>query len=145
MCEQMRCYVIGCDSSSNWQCKNCRVWMCGKHKCIRPNEKDGGVYYYCVACYQHKPWLEAEGPTVLERAAELVDGPRQESYGHPADSFERAAQAWSAVLGHHVSPRAVCQCLIALKLVRDAHSPKEDNIVDIAGYARVIELIEKGE
>jgi hypothetical protein len=40
-----------------------------------------------------------------------------------------------------VSPMQVALCLIQLKVAREVHAPKRDNLVDIAGYARVMEML----
>lgn len=133
---------------------------CGKHSighcrdCSKPLCKDcdtiGEIISYslCRACALAeiiKRNNEKKNATVLEKADELVGGDRQKTYGPPAENYRRVAEAWSAILNYEISPRDVCLCMIVMKAVRDAHSPKEDNIIDIAGYARVIELIEKGE
>ena len=73
---------------------------------------------------------------VLHQAGELIDGSRQDSYGDPADSFGRAAQIWSAILGIEVSPAQVAMCLAGVKLSRLAHTHDHlDSWVDLAGYA----------
>ena len=79
---------------------------------------------------------------ILEEAASLVDGDRAMDYGHPKKDFERVALMWSAILGTDIEPDQVPLCMIALKLSRQTHKPKRDNIVDIAGYARTIEKME---
>ncbi len=75
---------------------------------------------------------------VLNRASEMIDGARQDTYGDPAESFARAAQIWSAILGTPVSPAQVAMCLAGVKLSRLAHThDHEDSWVDLAGYAAV--------
>ena len=82
-----------------------------------------------------------ESRSILEEAAEIVDGPRQMAYGHPRDNFDRIAAFWSVVLGAPVSSQQVGLCMIGLKLARSAQEVNRDTLVDIAGYARAIEML----
>ena len=51
---------------------------------------------------------------------------------------------WGVILDvGPLSAEDVALCMIAVKLARQATRPKRDNIVDIAGYARVLELIQQ--
>lgn len=78
---------------------------------------------------------------LLEGAANAVCGPRNEDYGPPIEDFSCQAQMMSAYLsrtnGQSVivtaSDIAALMCLV--KLGRQAHRPKLDNWMDIAGYA----------
>ena len=78
--------------------------------------------------------------TICEKANRLVGGERQWSYDHPWDNCSKIAKMWSALLNIEVEPRQVAMCMIAVKLSREAHKHKEDNLVDIAGYAQVAAL-----
>lgn len=78
--------------------------------------------------------------TVLEEAAAIVGGARKDVYGPPAQEFPRMAKMWSLVLNTEVTAQQVCLCMIAMKLMRSAVSPgHRDSLVDIAGYARILE------
>ena len=79
--------------------------------------------------------------TVLEEASAVINGPRRESYGSAKASFQRIASVWSAVLGHTVTPEQVALCMIGLKLVRESNKHHRDNIVDVIGYAALLEQI----
>jgi hypothetical protein len=79
--------------------------------------------------------------TVLEEASKIVDGPRQDNYGHPKVNLKRIAALWSVVFGLEVTPHQVALCLIQLKVAREINCPRRDNMVDIAGYARVMEML----
>lgn len=78
---------------------------------------------------------------ILEEADWITKGNRQDSYGSPSQNFSDIAALWSVILGVQVTPRQVGQCMILLKVSRDKQSPKKDNLVDIAGYARTIEML----
>jgi hypothetical protein len=47
----------------------------------------------------------------------------------------------SVILHRPVTASQVAQCMIGLKLVREANSHHRDNVVDIIGYAGLIEEI----
>lgn len=79
--------------------------------------------------------------TILEEAESLVSGDRQSSYGHPKENAARIAEFWSVFLGIDVSAQDVCSLMILLKIARDMGTPQRDTIVDIAGYARMKEMI----
>lgn len=76
----------------------------------------------------------------LRRAEELMQGERQADYGDPVDTAERVAHAWSAVLGHHVSPEQYALMMAVLKIVRESGRPKQDNLDDACAYLRIAEL-----
>ena len=91
------------------------------------------------------PTLEPiRGEPVAIEAARLVAGPRQGSYGHPADDFTRTGQMWGAILGTEaIPPHLVGLCQVALKISREVENHKRDNLVDIAGYAETVNLVEQ--
>ena len=87
--------------------------------------------------------------TATERPAALalldaynaVCGPRNKDYGPPVEDFECQAYMMSAYLtrsnGNPVIVRAtdIPALMACVKLARQAHCPKRDNWVDLAGYA----------
>ena len=79
--------------------------------------------------------------TILEEAARIVSGERQQDYGDQLESFERIAKAWSAVLPCDVTAEHVALCMVGLKIVRESHAHKRDNVVDIVGYGVCIDNI----
>jgi len=81
-------------------------------------------------------------PDYLEKAAEVVNGDRQEAYGHPAENFARIATMWSSVLGVDVTREQVALCMILLKASRLINQPTHaDSWTDIAGYVATVGLI----
>lgn len=77
---------------------------------------------------------------ILQEADKLVNGDRQDDYGHPWHDFSRTAKMWSALLGVDVTPEQVGLCMIAVKLSRQCNRPKVDNMVDAAGYAQTVQM-----
>lgn len=83
--------------------------------------------------------------SVLVEAERLVNGPRQKMYGSPRVNWARTAQIWSVILGIPITARQAALCMIGTKLAREVHKSQRDNLIDIAGYIGVVELIDKEE
>ncbi len=83
--------------------------------------------------------------TILEEAQRLVYGDRQASYGHPIDDFRRTAAMWTGMLGDRLTgqlgPEDVALMMILVKVSRECHKPKRDNVTDIAGYAATLAMV----
>lgn len=85
--------------------------------------------------------------TILQEAQRLVYGDRQASYGNPFDDFSKTAALWTVVLGDilqsgtKVTPEQVAMCMVQVKVSRQLHGPKRDNLVDGAGYFATLELV----
>ena len=78
---------------------------------------------------------------LLEEATRTL-AERGESYGSPQPLFENVAKRWSLTLGTEVSAAQVALCLIELKLARlNGNSKHHDSIVDVAGYAGILNEI----
>jgi hypothetical protein len=99
---------------------------------------DGSRYSCAFAASEVEP-VEPEAQTILDEAAQLVNGDRQRDYGHPKDNLARIASLWSGILDRPVTAKEVGLCMVALKLAREVATPKRDNIVDAAGYLRMLE------
>lgn len=79
---------------------------------------------------------------ILTRAAEIVNGEREQQYGKPEDNFAQIAAHWTQhVLGRYgvripFDGKDVAAMMIAVKLARiSTGAGKGDNWIDIAGYA----------
>ena len=80
----------------------------------------------------------AKRTEILDAAKRCVCGDREQDYGSPEDSFNTIAGLWNAYLGGAVTLDAkdVAAMLALLKIARIASGhAKEDNWVDLAGYA----------
>lgn len=106
--------------------------------------------------------VPADKESVLAEALRCTDGARQRDYGSAKVNHERIAAFWmlwdicrsgseatvertaaalrecaaSAELGSDNTADDVAIKMILLKIARHANTPKRDNLVDIAGYAR---------
>jgi len=95
---------------------------------------------------------------ILEKALEIINGERQDSYGKPEDSFQLIADYWNvylinlqkSILVKHglnlddyklvnlLTPLEVAEMMMLFKIARMAGQGKHlDNIVDLAGYAGI--------
>ena len=81
---------------------------------------------------------------LLEEAAKITNGERQDHYGKPEDNFTTIAKMWTAYLLPALDGRSVCilsaadvaAMMILLKVARTAKDAGHlDSWVDIAGYA----------
>lgn len=82
--------------------------------------------------------------TICQEADRLVATDRQDAYGHPAQDFARTARLWEPVLGlppGSITPEQVALCMIQLKVSRLCHAYKRDSAVDIAGYAKTLDMV----
>lgn len=79
--------------------------------------------------------------TILAEADKIVNGTRQTDYGTGEKNLTRIAAMWSAYLGTHITARQVTMMMVLLKVSRDAHKEKRDNLVDLAGYAALADEV----
>lgn len=84
--------------------------------------------------------------TVCEEAQRIVYGDREATYDHPSRNFERTASMWNGYLrakypgiGYVVDEHDVAWMMSLLKLARQIHQNKRDNIVDFIGYAACVQ------
>lgn len=80
--------------------------------------------------------------TIFEEAEAIVGGDRENTYGPPERNLGRIARAWGAYLETTLDVRDVAWMMVMMKASRDRHSRKRDNLVDGAGYLRLIERTE---
>lgn len=84
--------------------------------------------------------------SILEEAARLVNGPRQDLYGPPAADYEAVAGIVSAGLRKPWTPPEALFQMLAVKLARIGHglgtgasaADLRDSLVDLAGYAHCL-------
>lgn len=72
---------------------------------------------------------------VADEAVGIISGDRHEQYGSAEKEFARIGAGWSALFGCDISPRQVALAMVWLKVCREDFRHKEDNIVDLIGYA----------
>lgn len=80
---------------------------------------------------------------ILQAAEKIINGDRAKAYGSPLVSCTKIATLWGVVLNCEITPEQVAMCMIQLKIVREMNRHQKDNIIDIAGYAGIMEKIIK--
>jgi hypothetical protein len=87
---------------------------------------------------------------VLDEAADITSGDRNKQYGTPEENLGAIGDAFNVYLRRRygntapvLDARAVAMMMVLTKVVRDAHTAKRDNLVDIAGYARTAEMLDE--
>lgn len=85
--------------------------------------------------------LNIKPESILQEADRLVSTDRGKDYGHPFDDFSRTAKMWSGIFGIDVRPEQVPLAMICVKISRETNKPKTDNLVDIAGYAKTLDMV----
>ena len=88
--------------------------------------------------------------SVLLDAYNVVHEERDPEYGPALEDFTSLGILWATLINRYlkkqgfksipmIPPRVVGNMMIALKINRDVHFPKRDNMVDVAGYAENVE------
>lgn len=90
--------------------------------------------------------ITKESESILQEAERLTHGNRNKDYGHPLDDYTRTAALASALIAHKltspITAGEMAMIMICVKLSRQVHSPKRDNMTDAAGYAWVAHACE---
>jgi hypothetical protein len=81
--------------------------------------------------------MTGDREAILNEALQIVTSDRNKSYGEPEANQGRIAALWSTFLGIEITPRQACLMMALTKIAREAHGPKRDNLIDLAGYAAI--------
>jgi hypothetical protein len=90
------------------------------------------------------------GGNIADKAAKLVLGDRNDSYGDPGDDYAGTARVWSGLLIHKLKPgveidtREAILMMAAMKLRREITKPKEDSRIDAIGYVLCADWVTTG-
>ena len=83
--------------------------------------------------------------SILQEADALINGDREQDYGHPKKNLGDIAALWSVYISSkygtdtHLDCEDVCQMMVLLKMARGFNGAKKrDSIVDQAAYAGLI-------
>lgn len=124
-------------------CQGCHLWV------------NAGEVHYCsadplAAAPRLTTWTEKgsmDTESILQEAQRIVHGDRGEAYGHPMDNFGQTADFWTTLFaaklreGVRFTAEDVALAMIQVKVSRQTHVPKRDNLVDIAGYAETHQMV----
>ena len=119
--------------------KNCRDLLDIRGKC-GSFEREDKCY---VSFVEFKDIVEENKQSILSEAEEIVNGSRHSDYGDARKSFGRIATIASVMTGKELSPEDCCAVLIAVKLVRESFKHKRDNLVDLCGYAELMNRLKE--
>ena len=87
---------------------------------------------------------------ILREAERLVTGDRNRTYGEPMENFENIASLFNTFLRYklkddaEITPGDTAGLMILVKLAREMSGSKEDNKLDIAGYAACWAEVDRG-
>lgn len=84
---------------------------------------------------------------IFRKAEEIIHGDRERTYGDPGINLRRIASFWNAYLSNKtidndefvIDEDDVAMMMVLLKIARQQHEYKEDNLIDAAGYLGLIE------
>lgn len=88
---------------------------------------------------------------ILKRADQIAGQDRSRDYGHPSENFRRIADLWEAYLRNQpasdrlITSEDVAAMMILMKIARQQNTPKDDNLVDIAGYVKCWDMLGEEE
>lgn len=88
--------------------------------------------------------------SILDEAKRLVHGERQQDYGDPEYNFRVEADILDPIVKHCIAKEGrilashVSLMMIGLKIAREICNHKQDNAIDIAGYAEVLDILYHG-
>ena len=131
---------IGCyfDNSESFFCSSNRAIRC---ECQSESRSDGGVIFKKVEDME-----EENKQSILDEAKAIVEGSRQSDYGDAVNNFERIAAIVNSVYPElNITSQQCCMVLIAVKLIREGYRHKRDNLVDLCGYAEIMNEIQNLE
>lgn len=84
----------------------------------------------------------APDPSILVEAEGIVNGARRSDYG-PDESFQKMADIYNTLYKKDLTKTDICRILMVVKLVRESFRHKRDNLVDLAGYAELLNRMEE--
>jgi hypothetical protein len=85
--------------------------------------------------------------SVLDEAKDIIGNRGNSDYGSAERCMGNIAEQWNLYLSQTHGSKAVineddvCKMMVLLKIARDSHKPKRDNLVDIIGYTALSQEI----
>ena len=89
----------------------------------------------------YKSILAEDYKSILAEAESILNGQREVDYGDATESFEKIAQLASLITNKVLDAETCCAVMMAVKLTRESFKHKRDNLVDLAGYAEILNQI----
>jgi hypothetical protein len=82
--------------------------------------------------------------SILTEAENIVNGDRNVQYGNPNEAFKEYSNILETTFGIKLTPTEICKVQIAIKLGRLKYKHKRDSVVDLCGYAEILNRLEDG-
>ena len=88
---------------------------------------------------------QTPGSEILLEAHRLVNGPRQDTYGHPADDYSKVADIFETLTGVKLNVSEAILFMVAVKMARLSTNLKKDvvhhdSLVDAIGYLACLNM-----
>jgi hypothetical protein len=80
--------------------------------------------------------------SILLEAEGIVNGSRASDYG-PSASFNKMASVYNTLFDAQLQGVDFIRMLLIVKLVRESFKHKRDNLVDLSGYAELLNRLEE--
>ncbi len=90
---------------------------------------------------------------ILDMAKAIINGERNDRYGAPEDSFELIGTYWGiylasvkySVFSSPIKPKDVAMMMALMKVAREAHQGRADNLIDAVAYLALAGDLEDDE
>ena len=79
--------------------------------------------------------------SILVEAHQLINNERNIAYDHPLDNFNRIKKGWEVIFGFEITEEQVGLAMTWVKIAREVHRHKRDNLVDGAGYLGTVDMV----
>ena len=76
--------------------------------------------------------------SVIKKADKILNNDRQSEYGDPKNNYAKIALMYNLITGDNIHGKDVAIIMIITKLVREGNKHKEDNLIDLCGYAEIL-------
>lgn len=81
--------------------------------------------------------------SILLDAERIINGERQADYDDPVENFNRISKIASIFAGKELTAIDCCKVMIAVKIAREGNKHKDDNLIDLCGYAEILNRLNK--
>ena len=111
-------------------------------------QQDGNVTEFGdkpISCFSPSGIGKIAKPNVLEEASSLTSGARNKTYGPPVIDYGRVVAIFNAITGNSLTPEQGLLFMLCVKLSREMHLHKRDNLVDACGYLRLYSMLKGDE
>jgi hypothetical protein len=79
---------------------------------------------------------------IAHEAVKILSGDRNVDYGSYIESFNKISTVASILAGKPITEEDCAKVLMAVKLVRESHRHKRDNLVDLVAYSVILNDLE---